>query len=514
MANDTSSYQVLDYMARDYDSILKSMREQVPNKLPEWTDFESESDFGNVLLQLFAHMGDILSYYQDRIANESFLGTARERRSIINHLQLIGYRLSTAAPAAVKLTLNIPADCNDIVTLYKGNAFAAPATKERAAVRYEYTGENETIDCSSLSIDSESGFKTFQFLAEEGRFIQDEVIGVSDGTPNQRFSLGYAGLILRSFSSSEGERSDIQIDIDLDGVVKTWRLQSTLAFSMEDREEYSIDIDENDFATITFGDGAFGKIPPANAEIRASYRIGGGGHGNLPKKSIDTIIDAPDLALIGAKVAHKEAATGGSDRESIEHATAHAPNVFRSLNRAVTKADYEALAVKCQGVGKVRAEKTNWNTVTLYIAPQGGGYMSDILKSDLRDYFADKRSISTTVEFDDVKYVPIYVTANVTLQGYYSQTEKKREIEAAVAELLAFDQIDFGDPVYLSKFYEKIEQVEGVEFATVTEFRREEHDALETAPLGKIELEPYELAEPVDESPYVDGIQVIIQGGY
>jgi len=99
---------IIDYMARDYDSLLRAMRELVPYKLPEWTDFGSEADFGNVLLQLFAHMGDILSYYQDRVANESFLGTAQTRRSIIQHLRLIGYRLSTAAPASALLTVHLP----------------------------------------------------------------------------------------------------------------------------------------------------------------------------------------------------------------------------------------------------------------------------------------------------------------------------------------------------------------------------------------------------------------------
>ena len=91
---------IIHYAARDYDSLLQAMRDQIPYTLPEWTDAESEADFGNALLQLFAHMGDILSYYQDRIANESFLGAAQTRRSIIQHLQLIGYRLGTAVPAS------------------------------------------------------------------------------------------------------------------------------------------------------------------------------------------------------------------------------------------------------------------------------------------------------------------------------------------------------------------------------------------------------------------------------
>ena len=105
-----NGHPTIDYMARDYDSILQAMRALIPEKLPEWTDFASPADFGNVLLQLFAHMGDILSYYQDRVANESFLGTAQERRSVIQHLRLIGYRLSTAAPASATLTLTVPGD--------------------------------------------------------------------------------------------------------------------------------------------------------------------------------------------------------------------------------------------------------------------------------------------------------------------------------------------------------------------------------------------------------------------
>ena len=100
---------VIDYTGRDYEGVLRALREQVPRKLPEWKDFANEADFGNVMLELFAHVADILSYYQDRVANESFLSTAVTRRSVIEHLRLIGYRMRTAAPAATTLTITIPA---------------------------------------------------------------------------------------------------------------------------------------------------------------------------------------------------------------------------------------------------------------------------------------------------------------------------------------------------------------------------------------------------------------------
>src|SRR5947207_7048277 len=115
---------VVDYMARDYESLLAAMYNLVPSKLPEWKDFNNEADFGNVLLELFAHMGDILSYYQDRVANESFLSTAQTRSSVIEHLRLIGYQLATAAPASAILTVSVPAAAAGNLTISRGDAFA------------------------------------------------------------------------------------------------------------------------------------------------------------------------------------------------------------------------------------------------------------------------------------------------------------------------------------------------------------------------------------------------------
>ena len=177
---------IIHYAARDYDSLLQAMRDQIPYTLPEWTDFESEADFGNVMLQLFAHMGDILSYYQDRIANESFLGTAQTRRSIIQHLQLIGYRLGTAVPASTTLRLTVPAGCTEIITITKGNAFATKSQGDKPSLRFEYTREAPlTIDCDSSNFiaDPDTGKKHLEkaIPVEEGRLVADELLGISNG---------------------------------------------------------------------------------------------------------------------------------------------------------------------------------------------------------------------------------------------------------------------------------------------------------------------------------------------
>src|SRR5262245_8920351 len=128
---------IFDYTNRDYDSLLASLLDTAAVKLPEWTD-RSENDIGRLLLELFAQVGDVLLYYQDRIANEAFLSTAVERRSVIDLLGLIGYTLGTPAPASVELTLTAQNDASTPVQVQPGARFATAAVPGKPAVEFSY----------------------------------------------------------------------------------------------------------------------------------------------------------------------------------------------------------------------------------------------------------------------------------------------------------------------------------------------------------------------------------------
>lgn len=519
--NNSSSGRIIDYSARDYESLLEAMRALVPGKLPEWTDYKQETDFGNVLLQLFAHMGDIIAYHQDRMVNESFLGTARERSSIIQHLQLIGYRLATAVPASAELTLEFLETVNGIVRVSKGDAFATKSTKDTASVRFEYTGSNIDIDCSTLT--AIDGRKYYRIPVEQGKSIKEDVLGTSDGSAGQRFALSFTDLILRSIGGSANVNADIEVWTELGGMIDDdWMLQESLAFSREDAKDYTIEINADDQAVVVFGGNGFGSIPPAGSIVRAAYRTGGGKKGNVAANKISTLVDAPGLSLAASGVYNEKEATGGADRESIEHAVAHAPGVFRSFRRAVTADDYKALALNFNGVGKVRAEAIHWNQVTLYVAPQGGGRVSDLLTANLLAYFEDLRPLSTIIEVADVDYVKIYVSASIGIESYYSRAEMRLKIEQAVANLLAFDNVDFGQVIYLSKFYEAIEAIDGVAYVTIEEFEREGVPGPEDGP-GRIQLDPSEIPrvpgssveDQAADAEYVNGLKILeIEGGY
>lgn len=97
--------ELVDYLAKDYASFRHTLLEQIQRRYPQWID-QSEADLGMILIELFSYVADELSYYQDRIANEAYLSTARKRVSVKSHLELIDYLMHNglAANAFIRIT--------------------------------------------------------------------------------------------------------------------------------------------------------------------------------------------------------------------------------------------------------------------------------------------------------------------------------------------------------------------------------------------------------------------------
>jgi len=482
--------QVIDYLARDYNSFRQALIDLIPAKLPEWTD-RSEADFGIVLIELFSYMADILSYYQDRLANEAFLTTAQERRSVIQHLRLIGYEMAPAAPATAKLSLIVGNNVTQAVEVRKGDQFATASAKDRKSVTFEYTDDKPlVIDFSALKLAPDSatkddgtplkGFKQTDPLipVREGRTILSEVVGVSDGSPNQQFKLAQPGvlpdsLVITVATSPPTPPWRLRKTLvfsppafspdQLAALEQAGRIGSTLGFSRNADTDYATETDENNVTTVIFGDGQYGQIPPPNAQILATYRVGGGRVGNVGARQITRIANAPQLQLLPARVVNVDPASGGADIESIDHAVKFAPTVFASMQRAVTADDYVAQARLFPGVSKARAVAGNWNTMTLYIAPAGSGDPpSDVLKNSLLAYFEDKRMVTSVIQIEKPNYVRVVIEAEVGVLPYFDKETVKGDVAAAIQNLLDFENVDFKQVLFLSNIYEVIQKTLGV----------------------------------------------------
>lgn len=89
---------LIDYLAKDYPSFIQLMLDRMSVTVPAWQE-RSPADLGIAMVETLAYAADHLSYYQDAVATEAYLGTARLRTSVRRHAVLLGYAMHTGCNA-------------------------------------------------------------------------------------------------------------------------------------------------------------------------------------------------------------------------------------------------------------------------------------------------------------------------------------------------------------------------------------------------------------------------------
>lgn len=99
----------INYLAKDYASFRQLMLDRLATLIPNWTE-RSPADMGVVLVELLAYVGDQLSYRQDAVATEAYLGTARRRISVRRHAKLVDYVMHEGVSARVWIQVRVLED--------------------------------------------------------------------------------------------------------------------------------------------------------------------------------------------------------------------------------------------------------------------------------------------------------------------------------------------------------------------------------------------------------------------
>jgi len=99
----------IDYLAKDYASFRRLILDRLSVIMPDWEE-RNPADLGMVLVELLAYTADHLSYYQDAVATEAYLGTARKRVSIRRHARLLDYFIHDGCNARAWVQVQVNAD--------------------------------------------------------------------------------------------------------------------------------------------------------------------------------------------------------------------------------------------------------------------------------------------------------------------------------------------------------------------------------------------------------------------
>lgn len=343
-----------DYTSRDYFSIKQDLLARAETILPEWTSRDN-SDFGMLLVDLWAYMGDVLHYYVDRAAREAFLSTATQRESILAIASLLDYIPSGRRPATASIVLNASnsaaTDANPILIPKNTRFVAQPLLETADSVIFT---SNTPIGFNTTGAEV-AGYTMYpkatpiSLSLTEGEVFTESF--TSNGQISQRYTLSVTGVVETSVTVSVAE------GIGGSGIQYS-RISRFIDATNSDRV-FVTQLASDDSMTVVFGNNVYGKIPTTNAVVTITYRRSRGTAGNVDVGSITefeslTNIYGPpyDGIVITPNV---NRALGGVDSESIISLQANIPASFRSQDRAVSIQDYEDLVLRVPGIVKSKA---------------------------------------------------------------------------------------------------------------------------------------------------------------
>lgn len=120
----------IDYLAKDYASFRRLMLDRMSVVAPGWTE-RNPADLGVTLVETLAHAADLLSYRQDAVATEAYLGTARRRVSARRHARLLDYRMHDGRNARAWVAVETTGD-----GVVLGGPSGRPGTRAVFATRF------------------------------------------------------------------------------------------------------------------------------------------------------------------------------------------------------------------------------------------------------------------------------------------------------------------------------------------------------------------------------------------
>ncbi len=124
----------LGYRVGTYADFRRTMQDDLSDAaLPALAGLRTREtdDPSMALLDAWAVTADVLSFYQERIANEGFLRTATERRSVLELARLLDYRLRPGVAASVYLAYTVEKDSPPVTIPAGAAAQSIPAPGEQ-----------------------------------------------------------------------------------------------------------------------------------------------------------------------------------------------------------------------------------------------------------------------------------------------------------------------------------------------------------------------------------------------
>lgn len=440
---------------RSYQQIKAKLVESLMGlKDPQGQKLITDYSEGNILiiiLSLFAAIAEVLHYYVDNMARETFLSTARRYDSVVKHGALVDYHARAAIAATVDVILSRSITGNSIgakLTIPHGTLFTDSSGNSWLSARDVIWYSNVTT-CKVPIIQHER--YTASALNNMVIPTGDRVILNLGTLPNGKYY----------------EQGSMSLQIG----GETWVLVDTFAKSKPTDKHFMVSVDEALNPYIMFGDGTFGKKPAAGAKItNVVFYLTNGTQGNVKSNTITSVPSVISSSITDATVSNAYDAGGGSNYENFTMLKEHIPLSVKTLGVAITKEDFESLAMLVDGVNKAKADYECGRKLTIYISPDGGAVASSELINRVYNLLSQRAPMTTWLKVKSAGKVQIILEMDVTGKKSYKTAEIQTQILTALYNAYSPEQAQIGGSVRVSDIYALIDNLSTVDYLHLTKF--------------------------------------------
>jgi uncharacterized phage protein gp47/JayE len=474
---------------RRWADLVREAEAYLRGKTPDWTDF-SPGDPGVVLVELFAHLTELMIYRLNRVPDKAYL----------EYLRLLGLALRPPAAAAVALEFRSDKPATAPIPIPRG---------VRVSVNRVSGGDEPPVFTTDDPASIEIGQQSVTVRAHHCDFVEGELIGTGTGQPAQAVVVGRPPIIAPTANELDlvigvearpDELTERVPARDYDGrPFRIWQEVDSFVNREGDETVYVADRFTGHvvFAPALHEPGddpnapptPLAAVPAAGREIRAWYRRGGGSAGNIPGGAISVLKDTvPGVR----KVTNPKAATGGRPAEVLEEALIRGPQELHSVERAVTADDYESHAEKVVARARAFTKAAIWahalpGTVQMLLVPHvgeqelsGGRLTPEILhahetkeaKEQIQLTIDERRPLGTTCEVNWASYKTVRVKATVHVRREENLEAVKRRLEQRMYATISPLRSDrdqspgwgFGQALRASHVYDILLKEPGVRF--------------------------------------------------
>lgn len=347
----------LNTLTTDYDTI----RTQLINILQDFNLIKDlhKSSTGVIIIEQLAYVVELLNFYINEARNEMSVPDAQKRSSLIELAKSFGYDLFYGAPSR-----------GDIYITYSHADYAGGVGNYINIPQYTYIQSRGGVNYMTIE-DYNFGETTGAgYLRVRQGILKTAVLGNSDGKPFQKFRIPSRYVTIPTEYDKPLVNVLFEVHVLSPGATDpvTWNFRDSLITSIDTDEHFTVEMDEDNYVYVVFGDDLFGKIPEVGGEIEINYEEHVGSYGNIDGGDISAgNFNVNELAVYNTnqlvEAVSMSAANFTNGRDPDDNATLreHIPTFTRLQGRAVVPQDFEDAWSLHKGV--IRSQVIGFNDI-------------------------------------------------------------------------------------------------------------------------------------------------------